>query len=50
MFCHRGHSLEQMAIIFDGDNTEVAPSAETTIIAANEQEVNGLASHVEEKF
>ena len=31
----RGHSLEQMAVIFDGEDAEVAPVAETAVRTAS---------------
>ena len=50
----RGHSLEQMAVIFDGDNAEVAPSAETSmstsISSVDAKKANNATSHIEEKF
>ena len=54
----RGHSLEQMAVIFDGDDAEVAPVAETAERTASiSYETRGknmatteeIALHFEEK-
>ena len=37
-----------MAVIFDGDDAEVSPSAETSISSADDKKVNDV--QVEEKF
>jgi hypothetical protein len=43
-----------MAIIFDGDGAEVAPSAETSIntsiSSVDAKKANNTTSHIEEKF
>lgn len=39
-----------MAVIFDGNDAEVAPSAETSTTSLEDKKVRGATAHVEEKF